>query len=572
MHTNRTFKSSAAALFTLLALLVVGAASAAAATPETISVSPSAGLTSGGTTVTIRGNAFTSDSSVTFGGVPASSVSVDSDSQITAVAPAGPAGTVDVRVTTADGTSAIKPYDQFRYGGNAPENLALDGATSSRVALQWTAPAVPSVLSYTVSRDGTTVATLSKYKTNFVDTGLAAGTTYTYAITAQTLSGPTPASAPLQVTTPTSAQTTTLTQCSSTSLPSGNYVLGNDLMGTAGCLKFDSVSDVTLDCQGHSIDTTGASTDPGNEVLYLLGVTHAFVTNCKFPSVGYPVAPATEGALRVENSTYVSAYANDLGSFGGNPYGTPNLLKTFGASHLAFTNNTVTNSELYVWLASDSYIGANTIVESPDHTTATAIADKDGHGNVFEGNSIDGSAIDPASGDNKGSDDGFLLDSASNDTITGNDIQRVWDAGAETIGYSYSTLITGNNIAHAWVDGVGAYGFYQTSWFNNSVTDNTLDDSGNLIYITDGTTPDGELNTYFKYNTFDGNVGTHANGFAGTYDRGESRIEITRPETISGENRVTNNKFATGPYYAPNLLPASAFTDFSNNSCGLRPG
>jgi hypothetical protein len=40
---------------------------------------------------------------------------VDSDTSITAIAPAG-SGTVDVTVTTDGGTSAVSADDQFTYG------------------------------------------------------------------------------------------------------------------------------------------------------------------------------------------------------------------------------------------------------------------------------------------------------------------------------------------------------------------------------------------------------------------------------------------------------------------------
>jgi len=66
-----------------------------------------------GTTVVITGSGFTGASLVTFGGV-ASVYTVNSDSQITATVPATtPSGTVDVRVTTPNGTSANTAADNF---------------------------------------------------------------------------------------------------------------------------------------------------------------------------------------------------------------------------------------------------------------------------------------------------------------------------------------------------------------------------------------------------------------------------------------------------------------------------
>jgi 6-phosphogluconolactonase (cycloisomerase 2 family) len=82
--------------------------------PTVASIDPSAGQETGGTSVTIVGSGFTASSSVRFGPSSAESVKVDSETSITAVSPAG-AGTVDVTVSTAGGTSATSSADQFSY-------------------------------------------------------------------------------------------------------------------------------------------------------------------------------------------------------------------------------------------------------------------------------------------------------------------------------------------------------------------------------------------------------------------------------------------------------------------------
>ncbi len=86
-----------------------------AAVPAVTAVSPSQGPTAGGTTVTITGSNFNGAAQVLFGNVPATSFTLNSATQITATTPAGAAGTVDVKVTTACGTSAASPADQFVY-------------------------------------------------------------------------------------------------------------------------------------------------------------------------------------------------------------------------------------------------------------------------------------------------------------------------------------------------------------------------------------------------------------------------------------------------------------------------
>ena len=73
------------------------------AAPTITSVAPSAGPISGGQGVTINGTNLSTATAVTFGGAAATSFTVLSDTSITAIVPAHPAGTVDVVVTTAAG-------------------------------------------------------------------------------------------------------------------------------------------------------------------------------------------------------------------------------------------------------------------------------------------------------------------------------------------------------------------------------------------------------------------------------------------------------------------------------------
>ena len=86
------------------------------AAPAVASLSPSRGPTTGGTSVVIAGSSFTGATAVTFGGLPASSFTVNSATQITAVDPANSAaGPVDVQVTAPGGTSGKVTSDQFTY-------------------------------------------------------------------------------------------------------------------------------------------------------------------------------------------------------------------------------------------------------------------------------------------------------------------------------------------------------------------------------------------------------------------------------------------------------------------------
>jgi YD repeat-containing protein len=82
--------------------------------PSVTGLVPGAGPLLGGTSVTITGIGFTGASAVFFG-TSSAQYQVNSDTSITATAPGGNEGFVDVRVTTPVGTSAISPADRFRY-------------------------------------------------------------------------------------------------------------------------------------------------------------------------------------------------------------------------------------------------------------------------------------------------------------------------------------------------------------------------------------------------------------------------------------------------------------------------
>ena len=97
---------------------VIGAALRAAtgAAPAVTGISPKSGGVGGGTTITVTGSGFTNATAVQFGANGASTMTLVSDTQITATSPPGTAGTVDVTVTTPAGTSAASLGDKFTYG------------------------------------------------------------------------------------------------------------------------------------------------------------------------------------------------------------------------------------------------------------------------------------------------------------------------------------------------------------------------------------------------------------------------------------------------------------------------
>ena len=92
--------------------------------PTVSGISPSSGSSSGGTSVTITGTGFGSGATVDFGTNPATGVTVNSPTSITATAPAG-TGTVDVTVTVGGVTSAVGSADSYSYSGGGSSAVSV---------------------------------------------------------------------------------------------------------------------------------------------------------------------------------------------------------------------------------------------------------------------------------------------------------------------------------------------------------------------------------------------------------------------------------------------------------------
>ncbi|MET8947481.1 IPT/TIG domain-containing protein [Streptomyces sp. NPDC004542] len=100
------------------------------AVPVVFDVEPHFGPEAGGNTVVISGSNLLLATSVDFGPNPAAAFTVNSDSQVTATAPAG-TGTVVVTVTTPGGTSSVGPGDPYYTYLGTPVITTLTPDTGS---------------------------------------------------------------------------------------------------------------------------------------------------------------------------------------------------------------------------------------------------------------------------------------------------------------------------------------------------------------------------------------------------------------------------------------------------------
>jgi subtilase family serine protease len=83
--------------------------------PVVESITPNAGPTAGGTTVTVTGASFQPNTTVYFGTDQSTSVVISSSGRLTAVSPPESSGTIDITISTRYGTSIASPADQFTY-------------------------------------------------------------------------------------------------------------------------------------------------------------------------------------------------------------------------------------------------------------------------------------------------------------------------------------------------------------------------------------------------------------------------------------------------------------------------
>jgi hypothetical protein len=122
---------------------LVGSIRPYAAPPAVAGLSPATASTAGGDTVVITGTGFSNASAVVFGATPATSFTVDSATQITAVSPAHSAATIDVTVTTPEGTSATGAADHYTFQSSSAYALTIAAVVAAEGYMSTPSPVVP---------------------------------------------------------------------------------------------------------------------------------------------------------------------------------------------------------------------------------------------------------------------------------------------------------------------------------------------------------------------------------------------------------------------------------------------
>ncbi len=288
--------------------------------PTVSSVTPNSGAMGGGTSVTIAGTNFTAATAVKFGATNAASFTVNSATSITATAPAGSAGTVDVTVTTSGGTSATGSGDQYTYvaaptvSSVSPGFGAVAGGTSVTItgnnfsATTAVKFGATNATAYTVNSATQITATAPAESAGTVDvtvmtvggtSATGAGDHFTY-VAAPTVSAVSPTSGPV-----TGGTSVTIT--------------GTNFTGaTAVKIGANNAINVTI----VNATTITASTPAGSAGTVDITVTSAGGTSATGGSDHFTYAPTiavTPAAL--PNPAVGSAYSQTLSASGGTaPY------------------------------------------------------------------------------------------------------------------------------------------------------------------------------------------------------------------------------------------------------------
>jgi hypothetical protein len=156
--------------------------------PSVSGVSPNSGPETGGTSVTITGAELGEASKVKFGSVEAASFTVESPTSITAVSPPG-TGTVDVTVTTPEGTSSSGSRDHFTYEAPQPAIAKVSPATGPEAGGTTVTVTGEHLTGATAVRFGATSATSFTVNSDSSVTAVSPGGTGTVDVSVTTPAG-----------------------------------------------------------------------------------------------------------------------------------------------------------------------------------------------------------------------------------------------------------------------------------------------------------------------------------------------------------------------------------------------
>jgi hypothetical protein len=363
---------------------------------------------------------------------------------------------------------------------------------------------------------------------------------------------PTPTSKPTLTSIP-SPQSSKIDSCRTIST-AGEYSLSEDLTNSKSepCIKIQNVSNVSLDCQNHTITSKNE-----NYNIYVKGSLNFKVSNCKLvSSINVPVETSIQSVLRIEDSKQGEVYNNTVGG---------NYTIVSNSSFITLRNNTF-STELTVYKSNNVTVKNNNF----SYGGAESITFQEGSNNSAISNFIDGKSDGVFRGltSSIGADDGIVIKDESGDLIQGNTLQNFFDCAIENIGKMFDAKIIGNKLNNAGVCFLG--GWYYSSVKGIVVKDNLASNVPTLFYFFRlyGLKPN-EQYVYFQNNTFENNK--LSNPKLGTQFSLASRMvfdgkNIPLQNHILGNNILKNNDFTklVGPL---RITPANIIIDGGGNTC-----
>ena len=337
------------------------------AAPTVTNVSPVAGPTGGGNTVTVTGTNLTGATAVTFG-TNTGMIKTDTAASITATAPAGGAGTVDITVTTAGGISATAAADKYTYTtGPAvtsvnPASGPLAGGTLVRITGANLAGA-------TAVKFGTNTATIKTDAAGSITATAPAGSAGTVDITVTTAGGTSPTGIADQYT---YVGVPTITGVSPSAGPANGgtvVTITGTLLSSPTAVKFGSTPATNITGNTTRITATAPAGTPGTVDVTVATVGGTSATGAP-DRYTYVAAPTVSGVSPGSGSTAGGTGVTITGA---------NLT---GATSVAFGSNPATNvavvgpSEITATSPPGSAGAVDVIVTTPGGTSATSPADQ----------------------------------------------------------------------------------------------------------------------------------------------------------------------------------------------------
>ncbi|PIN74781.1 hypothetical protein COV18_06190 [Candidatus Woesearchaeota archaeon CG10_big_fil_rev_8_21_14_0_10_37_12] len=363
---------------------------------------------------------------------------------------------------------------------------------------------------------------------------------------------------------------TAISACRTITQP-GDYTLTRNIAGSQNhCVHIQNTRDVTLNCQGYSI--TGG-VDHRASGLVLTNVSNFEIRDC-----------AVYTSNLNEVWTYIVQIINSRqGIIQENQFGNhlASVIDVRNTSNLQILRNSINAS--YQQTNSDNNRIENNWFNPAllrNMTGPCVVISITGSSNSVARNVIDGKSNGIFDWQNNiGFDDGVCLQDSSRDIIEDNTISNVWDCGIETLGLISDAEINRNTIVNTGHCGIGAW--HWSSWRNNDVKNNYVDDSPSLFdFFRDYGLRPGETTYYFEDNYFEGNRLTNpetnsafparpaqfnldTNGVRVSSIQGE---RLVAPQQMQFANNVLRNNVFTGPTF-PLLKPHYAFVDGGGNTC-----